>query len=57
MLCLVAQLDAYLARKADSESGAKTIWLGIQHITDFANAPSWARQRQAGEDVCNGMCH
>ena len=48
VLRLVAQLGGFLARKGDGEPGAKTIWLGLQRITDFAEALRWARQQQAG---------
>lgn len=47
MLRLVAQLGGFLARKGDGESGAKTIWLGLQRIADFAEALRWARGQQA----------
>lgn len=48
VLRLVAQLGGFLARKGDGEPGAKTIWLGLQRITDFAEALRWAKGRQAG---------
>lgn len=48
VLRLVAQLGGFLARKGDGEPGAKTIWLGLQRITDFAEALRWAKARQAG---------
>ena len=48
VLRLVAQLGGFLARKGDGEPGVKTIWLGLQRITDFAEALRWARTRQTG---------
>ena len=33
---LVARLGGFLARTGDGEPGAKTIWLGMQRILDFA---------------------
>lgn len=32
----VAMLGGFLARKGDGEPGAKTIWLGLQRVMDFA---------------------
>ena len=29
-------LGGFLARKGDGEPGVKTIWIGLQRITDFA---------------------
>ena len=49
VLRLVARLGGFLARKGDGEPGAQTIWLGLQRITDFAEALRWARTRQAGD--------
>jgi hypothetical protein len=40
---LVAMLGGFLARKRDGEPGVKTIWLGLQRVTDFA----------AGGQVCS----
>lgn len=45
---LVAQLGGFLACKDDDEPGTQTIWLGLQRITDFAEALRWAKQRQVG---------
>ena len=54
VLRLVAQLGGFLARKGDGEPGAQTIWLGLQRITDFAEALRWARTRQAGDGCAPG---
>ena len=32
----VAMLGGFLARKGDGEPGVKTIWIGLQRVTDFA---------------------
>ena len=32
----VAMLGGFLARKGDGEPGAKTIWIGLQRVVDFA---------------------
>ena len=32
----VAMLGGFLARKGDGEPGVKTLWIGLQHVTDFA---------------------
>lgn len=32
---LVAKLGGFLARKGDGEPGVKTIWIGLQRVTDF----------------------
>lgn len=36
MVRRVAMLGGFLARKGDGEPGVKTIWIGLQRITDFA---------------------
>jgi hypothetical protein len=33
---LIAGLGGFLGRKYDGEPGAKTIWLGLQRVMDFA---------------------
>jgi len=41
---LVAILGGFLARKRDGEPGAKTIWIGLQRVTDFAAGIRFARE-------------
>ena len=41
---LVARLGGFLARKADGEPGAKTLWQGLQRVTDFATGLRYARE-------------
>ena len=41
---LVAILGGFLARKGDGEPGAKTIWIGLQRVTDFAAGIRFARE-------------
>ena len=36
MVRRVAMLGGFLARKGDGEPGVKTIWIGLQRVTDFA---------------------
>jgi hypothetical protein len=43
---LVARLDGFLARKGDGEPGAKTIWLDMQRILDFAAGIMFSRESQ-----------
>jgi len=40
---LVARLGGFLGRKGDGEPGVKTIWLGLQRVTDFAAGLRYAR--------------
>jgi hypothetical protein len=41
---LVAMLGGFLARKGDGEPGVKTIWQGLQRVTDFAAGLKYARE-------------
>jgi hypothetical protein len=41
---LIAGLGGFLGRKGDGEPGVKTIWLGLQRVTDFAAGLRYARQ-------------
>ncbi|SAL88047.1 hypothetical protein AWB74_08378 [Caballeronia arvi] len=41
---LVALLGGFLARKGDGEPGVKTIWQGLQRVTDFAAGLRYARE-------------
>lgn len=40
---LIAMLGGFLGRKGDGEPGVKTIWQGLQRVTDFAHGLRWAR--------------
>jgi len=44
---LVAMLGGFLARKGNAEPGAKTLWLGLQRVMDFAAGIRFARQAHA----------
>jgi hypothetical protein len=44
---LVAKLGGFLARKGDGEPGAKTLWLGLQRVMDFAAGLKYAREAHA----------
>ena len=33
---LIATLGGFLGRKSDGEPGVKTLWIGLQRLTDFA---------------------
>ena len=46
---LVARLGGFLARTGDGEPSAKTIWLGMQRILDFAAGVRFSRELQAAE--------
>lgn len=39
----VAMLGGFLARKGDGEPGVKTIWLGLQRVTDFVSGVRFMR--------------
>lgn len=41
---LIARLGGFLGRKGDGEPGVKTIWLGLQRVTDFAVGLRHARE-------------
>ncbi len=41
---LVARLGGFLGRKGDGKPGVKTIWLGLQRVTDFAAGLRYARE-------------
>lgn len=43
---LIASFGGFLGRKGDGEPGAKTLWIGLQRVMDFANG---IRAYQAGE--------
>jgi hypothetical protein len=49
MVRRVAMLGGFLARKGDGEPGVKTIWIGLQRVTDFAAGVRF--MRQSGETV------
>lgn len=40
---LVAMLGGFLARKGDGEPGVKTLWQGLQRVTDFAAGLKYMR--------------
>lgn len=40
---MIAKLGGFLGRKGDGEPGVKTLWLGLQRITDFAAGLDYAR--------------
>ncbi len=44
VVCLVAMLGGFVARKGDGEPGVKTIWQGLQRVTDFATGLRYARE-------------
>ena len=41
---LIAHLGGFLGRKADGEPGVKTLWLGLQRVTDFAAGIKFAKE-------------
>lgn len=41
---LTAMLGGFLARKGDGEPGAKTLWIGMQRVADFADGLRYARE-------------
>ena len=41
---MIARLGGFLGRKGDGEPGAKTLWLGLQRVMDFAAGLRYARQ-------------
>jgi hypothetical protein len=43
-LRMIARLGGFLGRKGDGEPGAKTLWLGLQRVMDFAAGLRYARQ-------------
>ena len=43
MVRRVAMLGGFLARKGDGEPGVKTIWIGLQRVTDFATGVRFMR--------------
>ena len=47
----IAMLGGFLARKGDGEPGVKTIWIGLQRVTDFADGVRFMR-RSADEPSC-----
>ena len=44
---LIAKLGGFLARQRDREPGVKTIWIGLQRVTDFAIGVKFLREVQA----------
>jgi hypothetical protein len=44
---LVAMLGGFLGRKGDGEPGVKTLWQGLQRVTDFAQGLRWARDNDS----------
>lgn len=44
---LIAKLGGFLARQADREPGVKTIWIGLQRVTDFAIGVKFLREVEA----------
>ena len=47
----VAMLGGFLARKGDGEPGVKTIWLGLQRVTDFVAGVRFMRASDE-HDTC-----
>jgi hypothetical protein len=47
VLCLIATLGGFLARKGDGEPGVKTIWLGLQRVMDAATTIQVLRNPEA----------
>jgi hypothetical protein len=41
---LIATLGGFLGRKSDGEPGVKTLWWGLQRVTDFATGLRYARE-------------
>jgi hypothetical protein len=41
---LIAALGGFLGRKGDGEPGVKTLWIGLQRVTDFATGLRYARE-------------
>jgi hypothetical protein len=41
---LIATLGGFLGRKRDGEPGVKTLWIGLQRVTDFATGLRYARK-------------
>lgn len=48
---MVAMLGGFLGRKGDGEPGTKTLWLGLQRVTDFVAGLVIMRELQA-EGIC-----
>ena len=48
MVRRVAMLGGFLARKGDGEPRVKTIWIGLQRVTDFAAGVRFMRQSGDG---------
>ncbi|MDR3300267.1 MAG: IS4 family transposase [Candidatus Accumulibacter sp.] len=49
---LIATLGGFLGRKRDGEPGVKTLWIGLQRVTDFATGLRYARE--SGERLTCG---
>ncbi len=45
---LVAMCGGFLGRKSDGEPGAKTLWLGLQAVMQFAEGIRFARENHVG---------
>jgi len=43
----IAMLGGFLARKGDGEPGVKTLWIGLQRVTDFAAGVNFMRDPEA----------
>lgn len=53
MTRLVAMLGGFLARKGDGEPGVKTIWLGLQRVSDFTAGVRYMRRTAGAEgQIC-----
>ena len=48
MVRRAAMLGGFLARKGDGEPGVKTIWIGLQRVTDFAAGVRFMRESGDG---------
>jgi len=44
MVRRVAMLGGFLARKGEGAPGVKTLWLGLQRVTDFAAGVRFMRE-------------
>jgi hypothetical protein len=56
MVGLVASLGGYLGRKGDGEPGPKTVWVGLQRLTDLVRGwRAFARHGAAKTDPAPGI--
>lgn len=44
VLRMIAKLGGFIGRKRDGEPGAKTLWLGLQRVMDFAEGVHFTRE-------------